>query len=62
MATDSVRRNEPTRCANTGHKPVSFDHLVGAGEQHGRYLEPERLCGIAIDEQLDLGDLLHRQV
>ena len=24
-------------CAKTPHRPVLFDHLVGSGEQHGRY-------------------------
>jgi hypothetical protein len=39
-----------------------FDHLVGAREQRGRNGEAERLCGLQIDYQLELGRLLDRQV
>jgi hypothetical protein len=42
----SFERGERQLRANTGHKPVSFDHLVGAGEQHGRDGEAERFCGL----------------
>src|SRR5215831_475200 len=41
---------------------TSFDHLVGAHQQCSRYREPERLGGLEIDDQLDLGGLLHRQI
>ena len=39
-----------------------FDHLVGAAEQRERKREAERLGGIEVDDQLDFGGLLDRQV
>jgi hypothetical protein len=39
-----------------------FDHLVGAGEQRQRHGEAERPGGLEVDDQLDLGGLLNRQV
>jgi hypothetical protein len=39
-----------------------FDHLVGAPEQGGRHGDAERLRRLQVDNQLDLGRLLHRQV
>jgi hypothetical protein len=41
---------------------ASFDHLVGAGEDRGRYGEVERLGGFQIDEEFELGRQLRRQV
>jgi len=39
-----------------------FDHLVGGREHSGRHGEAERLRGLEVDDQLELGGLLHRQV
>jgi hypothetical protein len=40
----------------------SFDHLVGAQKERCGHIDAERLRGLEIDDQLDLGGLLHRQV
>src|SRR5437870_3760185 len=39
-----------------------LDHPVGAAEQRQRYVDAERLCGLEVDDHLDLGNLLHRKV
>src|SRR5215470_17216550 len=41
---------------------ASFDHLVGDGEYIGRNFEAERLSGFEVEDQLELGGLLHREI
>src|SRR5262245_16235184 len=41
---------------------TSFDHLVGAAEQHRRDCQAKRLSGPEIDDELELRRLLHREV
>src|SRR5439155_17396239 len=41
---------------------ASFDDLVGAGEDRWRDGEAERPGGLEIDDQLECGWLLHRQI
>jgi hypothetical protein len=40
----------------------SFDHLVGNREQLVRHGNTERLRGLEVDQQLELGQRLHRKV
>jgi hypothetical protein len=71
IATESVRRNEPTQCARTGREQMRqttytngplFDDLVGAGEQRRRHFEPERIRGLEVEHQLVLGRCLHWKI
>jgi len=39
-----------------------LDHLVGAGESRGRHGETKRLCSLQVEDQLELGRLLHWQI
>ena len=41
---------------------MSFDDLVGAGEQNGRDRQTERLGGRQVDHELYLNRLLNRQL
>src|SRR6516162_12913 len=48
--------------AARGPSTPSFNHLVGGGEQPGEDLEFEGSCGLDIDDQLELGRPVDRQV
>src|SRR6516162_6150496 len=57
-ATPPPRRRE----ARQIRVASSFDHLVGEREQSIRHVETERLGGLEIDHELELGRLHHRQI
>src|SRR3984893_5062920 len=56
------RRYVPLADVSNRSKEPLFDHLVGEREQLVRNLEPERLGGLEIDDQLELGRLQDGQV
>jgi hypothetical protein len=45
-------RQEPTLAMQQTR--LVFDHLVGAGEQCGRYRQAQRLGGLEIDREFNL--------
>src|SRR5215468_557970 len=48
--------------AARGPSTPSFDHLVGAREQRIRHGKTERPCGRQVDDQIELGRLLDREI
>jgi hypothetical protein len=63
-ATTAVRASWGMSGAHACYRaaPASFDHLVVAGEQAIRQGQAERLGGFKVDEKLEPGGLLDREV
>src|SRR6266576_458033 len=40
----------------------SFNDLIGAGEHRWRNFDTKRLGGLEVDDKLELGRILHRQI
>jgi serine/threonine protein phosphatase PrpC len=49
-------------CAKSRHSPASFDHLVGNSEQRRRDRDTEPVCRLEVDDHLELGRLLDRDI
>src|SRR3981189_3362597 len=39
-----------------------FDHLVGTSKKRCRNVQPERVCGLEVDDKLELSRLLDRKI
>ena len=55
-----VRRISVRSACQKARSAVSFDHLVGAGEQRRWHIQSERLGGFQIYGEFELGRLNHR--
>src|SRR5437764_8993589 len=52
---------QPRRWPAQAGRGASFDNLVRAGEEGLRYGQAERLGGLQVDDQLEIGGLFDRQ-
>src|SRR6185436_14884527 len=55
----NVVGSTPIARSKLSHTACSFDRLVGAAEQRGRYRQAESLSRLQIDDHLEPGRLLH---
>jgi hypothetical protein len=55
-------RTESTFCRHVAGARASFDHLVGQCEQLGRHGEAERIRGLTINDEFELGRQLNRKI
>jgi hypothetical protein len=46
----------------SGHSRRSLDHFVSASEHGRRHVEPQRLCSLEVDHQLELGRHVDRKI
>src|SRR6516225_8092212 len=56
-----IQRWDRPKSTRSGH-PVLLDQLVGAGEDRGRDRDAERLRCLEVNDQLETGRLLDRQI
>ena len=62
---ESDKKRRPRRVGRTSRitgNVLSLNHLVRALQQRLRDGDAERLCGLQVDHQLELGGLLHRDI
>src|SRR5580700_10932128 len=61
LAFRSIGTEEPS-IATKKNRAASFDHLVGKGEKCRRNSEAQGLGGFEVDDEIELGWLLHRYI